>query len=462
MRTSKLSLRLLAASLLGVGLFGADVIVINIDPPGQGFNDPTPATPIGGNDGTTVGQQALNVFERAAGIWGSKLVSKQPILILATFTPLSCTPTGAVLGAASPYWYFRNATGSNGGQDLVPNTWYPASLAEKITRKDLTTLADPNDSFEIFTFFNSNLGKPGCLPNSGWYYGLDHQEPANRIDLLAVVQHEFGHGLGFTVSPTSSNTGARPLGTPSIWEYFMRDTSTGKSWIDMTNAERASSARRDSELVWTGQQVTNTIPSVLDFRLEAATPVGVFEAFQSTLGSGIVGPRSGVLIAPDDGGGISPRDGCEPFPANANLAGNFALVDRGNCTFLVKAVNAQNAGAKALLIANNAPGPLNIAVSDPAVTIPVVGLLQTTGATLRAAAPVVARLQRNPLIRIGTTSGFARLYAPTTFSSGSSVSHWDISLVPNMLMEPFITSTIGSRVQNPDDLTLQLLKDIGW
>lgn len=31
-----------------------------------------------------------------------------------------------------------------------------------------------------------------------------------------------------------------------------------------------------------------------------------------------------------------------------------------------------------------------------------------------------------------------------------------------MLMEPFINSDIGLRVRNPDDLTLNLLYDIGW
>ena len=32
---------------------GARVVVINVDGPGEGFNDPTAAAPVGGNVGTT-------------------------------------------------------------------------------------------------------------------------------------------------------------------------------------------------------------------------------------------------------------------------------------------------------------------------------------------------------------------------------------------------------------------------
>ena len=41
----------------------------------MGFNDPTPATPVGGNTGTTIGAQRLIVFKEAARIWGAVLPS---------------------------------------------------------------------------------------------------------------------------------------------------------------------------------------------------------------------------------------------------------------------------------------------------------------------------------------------------------------------------------------------------
>ena len=62
--------------------FGAATIVIqNNDAAGVGFNDPTPVAPIGGNPGTTLGQQRLNAFQFAANIWGATLNSSSPITV---------------------------------------------------------------------------------------------------------------------------------------------------------------------------------------------------------------------------------------------------------------------------------------------------------------------------------------------------------------------------------------------
>ena len=49
----------------------ATILIINGNAAGVGFNDPTPGAPVGGNIGTTVGQQRLIAFQRAANIWGA-------------------------------------------------------------------------------------------------------------------------------------------------------------------------------------------------------------------------------------------------------------------------------------------------------------------------------------------------------------------------------------------------------
>ena len=51
----------------------ATITIFNTNAPGVGFNDPTPAVPVGGNTGTTVGAQRLIAFQRAADIWGALL-----------------------------------------------------------------------------------------------------------------------------------------------------------------------------------------------------------------------------------------------------------------------------------------------------------------------------------------------------------------------------------------------------
>jgi hypothetical protein len=72
-------------------------VVNNLDGPGQGFNDPTPAAPVGGNSGTTLGQQRLNAFMEATSIWGQLIDSYVPVVIDANFGALSCTASSITL-----------------------------------------------------------------------------------------------------------------------------------------------------------------------------------------------------------------------------------------------------------------------------------------------------------------------------------------------------------------------------
>lgn len=90
---------------------------------------------------------------------------------------------------------------------------------------------------------------------------------------------------------------------------------------------------------------------------------------------------SGELALPGGDG-----KACSAVPGD--VGGKVALVNRGDCTFVVKAQNAQDAGAIAVLIANNVSGSapsIGSSTGSASVTIPVLGLTQTDGATLGAA-----------------------------------------------------------------------------
>jgi hypothetical protein len=102
-------LALVAAVFIPVSAFAnAHIVIVNADPPGVGFNDPTPVAPVGGNPGTTKGQQAFNVFVYAASIWEAKIDSNVDIRVRANFGPLSCTPTSGVLGSAGTRGIWAN------------------------------------------------------------------------------------------------------------------------------------------------------------------------------------------------------------------------------------------------------------------------------------------------------------------------------------------------------------------
>ena len=175
-----------AATFLASVAHSATITVINLDGPGEGFNDPTPAAPVGGNPGTTRGAQAFYVFQHAANIWASLLPSTVEIRIEANFDSLDCDSVSGVLGSAAP-----NSIHSDFPNAPYPMTWYHQALANKLSGED----QDP--SADIGITFNSAIGRPNCI-RQGWYFGVDGKE-GGQIELLPVVLHNFGNSISLLV-----------------------------------------------------------------------------------------------------------------------------------------------------------------------------------------------------------------------------------------------------------------------
>ncbi len=231
---------------------GAEIIIVNSDGAGEGFNDNTPVSPIGGNSGTTLGQQRLAVFERAAEVWGALINSDVQIKVEARFDNLTCSPSSAVLGAAGPKTVARDFDNAK-----FSATWHHIALANAIAGRDL------NNGNHIKATFNSSIdNNNNCLSNTNWYYGLDGNN-GNNMDLLTVVLHELGHGLGVSTF-VNGQTGAKLLGFNDIYMQFLRDGSLGKSWPQMTDSERARSAVDTNDLVWTGPLVNGAAGNLTD------------------------------------------------------------------------------------------------------------------------------------------------------------------------------------------------------
>jgi hypothetical protein len=441
----------------------ATIVILNNDAVGVGFNDTTAAAPVGGNAGTTLGQQRLNAFQAAADKWGATLTSPITITIRAQWAAQTCTATSAVLGSAGAIGIFRDFTGAP-----FAGTWYNESLTSKLFGSD-PNVAQP----EINATFNINLGQPGCLTGTFFYLGLDNNHGAN-IDLVTVLTHEFGHGLGFQTF-TNAQTGAFNSGFPSVYDHFAVDDSSGKAWVSMTAAERAASTLNTHKLAWNGPQVQADVPSVLAFGIPVVvitSPAGIAGNYDA--GTAAFGPLptaggiTGNLILANDG--TAPvTDGCEAFPAGS-FTGNIAVIDRGTCSFKTKTLNAQNAGATAVIIVNNAAGSPAPGLGDDAtivtpITIPTVSLTQSDGQLIEAqlGGTVTGTVKNDTSVRAGADAfGKALLFSPNPFQSGSSVSHWDTIAFPNQLMEPNINGDLTHEVTPPNDLTFSQLRDIGW
>lgn len=470
------SLTLVAASLvLACGAMGsaqaaATIVINNLNEPGVGFNDATPAKPVGGNTGTTLGQQRLIAFTHAANIWGATLTTTVPIVVNAQFVPLACTATGAVLGSAGATQVFADFPGAPKAAPSTRTHWRTSCMAE------ISDTPGP----QINARFNSELGKANCLAGSSFYLGLDANEGAN-IDFVATLLHEMGHGLGFQTF-TNGATGAQFAGYPSVWDHNLLDNTTNKLWVNMTNAERAASSLKPSGLSWTGARVTAAVPSVL-----AATPqlriVGagaksldgdLFAVGEADFGpkldkSPVTGQIAQVALQAD-----SPGSACTPFNA-ANAAAvrrNIALVSRGTCGFAVKVKNAQDAGAIGVIVADNAPGAVTgMGGADASITIPAVRVTQTDGALIAASltkpngslAGTVGKMERSKTQLSGADAQRRiTMFTPNPYQPGSSVSHYNTSATRNQLMEPSISADLTHTVTAPVDLTFELFKDIGW
>ena len=162
---------------------------------------------------------------------------------------------------------------------------------------------------------------------------------------------------------------------------------------------REGFAPRMQMFLWTGDGPTAVV-----------TAGGIdFEGHGADFGPALTTtPVNGVIRLANDGVGTA-TDACEALAAGS-MGGAIALVDRGTCDFDVKVKNAQNAGAVAVIVANNQGGDAYFVMGgdDATVTIPAVMVSQNAGATIRAMGVVAGSVRRVdvlPLQRDGDLDG---------------------------------------------------------
>ena len=465
----KILLQLYMSSLCLVHLQAqspAQFIFITNDPAGVGFNDNTAASTLSGqvlgnNPGTTVGELRRNVLEAAGARWSQFLNSQIPILVDVDFEDLGGSSAGGIaLAGASASSYVRNFANAP-----RPGIYYPLALASSLAHADLRP-----DLSDIDITVNSNAELDG---NSGpsWYYGLDGNTPSNLINFSDVIAHELGHGLGFA-SFANVQTGAFAFGDPDIFSTLIYDSEVFLSWESMNDSGRATSVTNDPFVVWSGPYSNTAADGVNDYIASGKqnfTIAGTsFPAQQASFSSNILDDGfTGELVLVNDGVNIT-SDAAEVIINTTELSGKIALVDRGLVNFDLKVSRAQDAGALAVVIANNVGGDALITPSGESTDpVPVIFVSENSGINLKVLlssdTPVNVTLF-NSLLTVndgGSATEFQtniRLHAPATLELGSSVSHWSANASPDLLMEPSINSGLNKNL----DLSPLLMKDIGW
>jgi hypothetical protein len=292
--------------------------------------------------------------------------------------------------------------------------------------------------------YNSDLAFWGRTAYQGSYSGfriVDVSDPENPVELTNYEE-------------CSPGTTQGNQGDVIVWENILV-----RSW----NSPATASSSCDGQLVGAGFEGLHVfdVSDPSDPELVGSVPLAAFGALphRVTIASGpaagtypaagaawgtppTLAGLSGQVVAVDDGvagAGTPPgtvTDGCEPFSVPA---GSIALVDRGFCGFVVKAANAQAAGASAIIVVNNVAGnPITMGGADPAVTITGVHISQADGAAIRAGGlPVGGTISRNPNFGCGshTATGVPdlandRLLVYNSSSAGGSCDFFEIVEVP--------------------------------
>ena len=182
--------------------------------------------------------------------------------------------------------------------------------------------------------------------------------------------------------------------------FQVNNFGLGGSGNDAVNAEAQDGSGTDNANFAT--PADGSAPRMQMYLWTGTTPGGLVTvngvnrgAYGSSFGAaltltGITGP----LAVYNDGTGVA-SDGCEL--STTSLTGKVAVVDRGTCDFTVKVLNAQKAGATAVIIANNVDSnAFSAGGTNKQVKIPSGMVSLADGAALKTLAGQSAKLAKNP------------------------------------------------------------------
>lgn len=450
MRRTHLTLLALAALGVPTTVNARATIVTQLD--GSGFSDPTPVAAVGGNTGTTLGEQRRVALKYALSRWEARLDSAVPIVLHMTFEDMGCMGSAAVLGATG-------ATNAFGDLNMVgamkanPKLVYVSALADSLAGYDM----QPGEP-DIDMHFNSAVDGTCRDELGGFYYGLDGKSGDDGDDFVQVILHEFAHGIGITSLWDPDNGQWAADSTPDSYSAHVRDLDLGKSWIDLTAAERISSSTNVRRVVWDGAEATRLVPALFapgEPTLRTTPVLTNFTGFVADTDFAKMMPVSAQVVVQSD---------CSAMQA---VSGSIVmLAPRSPCSLKQALQAVSGAGAVGLLLPSpqpfDAPAlPIDEAGAVPVLPFPVL-TLPTPDArsvvTATQSAPLQATLEMNANRRSGADDDqHALLFISRPYSSGSSIAHLEALVRPNQLMEPY-----ASTVTHDLEFTVAMLKDTGW
>lgn len=179
----------------------------------------------------TVPSVARPAIQAAIDIWSENFASTVPVNVNVKWGSSS---SYGVLASASAKNNFSNF---NGAPDRT--LYYASALANALAGRDL----DPS-SPEVEISITSN---------APWYYGIDGRCPPRSFDLVSVILHELGHGLGFVSGNYyDSFSGFGRVDQPTPFDAYAQ-LPDGRRLADLPSPSLEAGRAMTSSLFWSGE-----------------------------------------------------------------------------------------------------------------------------------------------------------------------------------------------------------------
>ena len=182
-------------------------------------------------DFNTVPITARAAVQAAIDVWSENFSSTVPINVNVTWSRASSYGILASASAKSNFANFPNAPDKT--------LYYASALANALAGKDL----DPNNPELEITITS----------DAPWYYGVDGKCPPKSFDLVSVILHEMGHGLGFiSGNYYDQYSGYGRIDLPTPFDAYAQ-LPDGRRLADMPSPSIETGKALTSPLYWSGE-----------------------------------------------------------------------------------------------------------------------------------------------------------------------------------------------------------------
>ena len=292
------------------------------------------------------------------------------------------------------------------GPTIVTDPWTLAGTGNNATTYgwhfDGTTNYKNSRGNNVYVYDDSlNKNKPGrpdtsstAIPGLTFNYTPDFtlqpMAPQNRKFAEANlfywnnIMHDLSYQYGFTES--AGNFQNNNLGRGGVQGDYVRAEAQDGSGTDNSNFSALADGKTARMQMYLFN--SNIISRNLITISSPSSIAGNYSFAEGSLSTNNalvkVGAITGDFVLYNDDAAGTTHLACAGAPVN-NINGKIVVIDRLTCTFTVKILNAQNAGAIAVVMVNkDSSTPYSMPGSDNTITIPAVMISLADGAKIKA------------------------------------------------------------------------------